>query len=124
MALAGSRNTEMRLAAGTSSRKTLSRRTVCSAGRKIPVKLPPGLARLATSPSLTGSWATVNTMGIVLVSALAANAGVEPPSGTITATGRRTNSAASTDNRSILLSAQRYSIAAFSPSMMPASPRP
>src|SRR5204862_536390 len=75
-------------------------------------------------PSLTGSWAAVNTRGMVLVSALAANAGVEPPIATITATWRRTNSAASVDNRSILLSAQRYSIATFSPSTTPTSSRP
>ena len=40
----------------------------------IPVRLPPGRARLATRPSLTGSSATTKTMGIVVVAALAANA--------------------------------------------------
>ena len=33
--------------------------------------LPPGRLRLATKPSLTGSLAVVNTMGIVAVAALA-----------------------------------------------------
>ena len=40
----------------------------------IPVRLPPGRARLATRPSLTGSSATLKTIGIVVVAALAANA--------------------------------------------------
>ena len=38
----------------------------------IPVRLPPGRARLATRPSLTGSWLPTKTMGIVVVAALAA----------------------------------------------------
>ena len=44
-----------------------------------PVRLPPGRARLATRPSLTGSSVTLNTIGIVVVAALAANAGAVPP---------------------------------------------
>ena len=40
----------------------------------MPVRLPPGRARLATRPSLTGSSATAKTMGIVVVAALAASA--------------------------------------------------
>src|SRR5215467_14670974 len=39
-----------------------------------PVALPPGRARLVTSPSVTGSVAEVKTMGIVLVACLAARA--------------------------------------------------
>src|SRR5262245_53121939 len=39
-----------------------------------PVRLPPGRARLATSPSLTGSSAATKTMGIVAVAAFAARA--------------------------------------------------
>ena len=39
----------------------------------MPVRLPPGRARLATRPSLTGSSGTMKTMGIVVVAALAAN---------------------------------------------------
>jgi hypothetical protein len=40
-----------------------------------PVMLPPGRFRLATRPSFTGSTPVVNTMGIVLVAALAASEG-------------------------------------------------
>ena len=40
----------------------------------IPVRLPPGRARLATSPSSTGSSPTMKTIGIVVVAALAASA--------------------------------------------------
>ena len=45
---------------------------------EIPVTLPPGLARLATSPFPTGSEAYVKTTGMVCVACLAANAGVAP----------------------------------------------
>ena len=68
----------------------------------IPVRLPPGRARLATRPSLTGSSPTTKTMGIVVVAALAANAAAVLPVVAITATCRRTNSAASAGSRSIL----------------------
>ena len=44
----------------------------------IPVRLPPGRARLATRPSLTGSSPTTKTIGIVVVAALAANAEAGP----------------------------------------------
>src|SRR6266436_6221781 len=37
-----------------------------------PVTLPPGRARLVTSPSVTGSGAEAKTIGIVLVACLAA----------------------------------------------------
>ena len=40
----------------------------------MPVALPPGRARLATRPSLTGSSPTPKTIGIVAVAALAASA--------------------------------------------------
>ena len=48
-------------------------------GKKlIPVRLPPGRARLATRPSLTGSFGDgLKTTGIVAVAALAASAGEE-----------------------------------------------
>src|SRR5262249_21386511 len=65
----------------------------------IPVRLPPGRARLVTRPSLTGSSGTPKTMGIVVVAALAANAA--EPSAAITETWRRTRSAASAGSRSI-----------------------
>ena len=53
-----------------------------------PVTLPPGRLRLATKPYLRGSSLLVNTMGIVLVAALAAIAGLLPPVATITLTWR------------------------------------
>src|SRR5262245_17632230 len=67
----------------------------------MPVRLPPGRAKLATRPSLTGSSAARKTMGIVVVVALAANAAGGPPVAAITATLRPISSAASAGNRSI-----------------------
>ena len=73
VALAGSTSTATRVAAGTSSRRSSSRFAANSLEKKlIPVRLPPGRARLATRPSLTGSSPTLKTMGIVVVAALAA----------------------------------------------------
>ena len=40
----------------------------------MPVTLPPGRLRLATSPSTTGSLPVANTIGTVMVAALAASA--------------------------------------------------
>jgi len=54
--------------------------------------LPPGRLRLVTSPSLTGSLAAPNTIGIEVVAALAASAAVPLPGATITRTPRRTRS--------------------------------
>ena len=80
-ALAGLTSTATRAAPGTSSRRSSSRFAVNSPLKKlIPVRLPPGRARLATRPSLTGSSPTMKTMGIVVVAALAANAAAVPPS--------------------------------------------
>src|SRR5215831_5924937 len=61
-----------------------------------PVALPPGRLRLATTPSLTGSPVAPNTIGIVVVTALAASAPVPLPSMAITLTPR---SAANSANR-------------------------
>ena len=77
-----------------------------------PVTLPPGRLRPATRPSLTGSMPPEKTMGSVEVAALAASA-AGGALATITATGRRTSSAASAGSRSYRPSAQRYSIATF-----------
>jgi hypothetical protein len=52
----------------------------------IPVALPPGRLRLATSPNLTGSSLLVNTIGIVAVACLAANADPMPPVAAMTLT--------------------------------------
>src|SRR5262249_26062658 len=57
--------------------------------RLIPVTLPPGRARLATSPLPNGSPAAVMTIGIVVVARLAAN-GARVPSPTMTSTLSRT----------------------------------
>ena len=42
----------------------------------MPVMLPPGRARLSTSPAVTGSVTPMNTMGIVVVACFAAERGV------------------------------------------------
>lgn len=71
---------------------------------------------LLTIPVLTGSPPITNTIGISVVAALAAMAVGVPPVATMTLTERRTNSVASSGNRSNLPSAQRKSIVAFRPS--------
>jgi hypothetical protein len=63
-------------------------------------------------------------MGIVLVAAFAIDATTKPPVAAITATRRRTKSAANSGSLSGLFSAHRYSIATFSPSTYPTSFRP
>ena len=71
-----------------------------SVERKLmPVALPPGRARLATRPSLTGSSGTLKAIGIDWVAAFAASA-AELPEVAITLARRRTRSAASAGNRS------------------------
>jgi hypothetical protein len=54
---------------------------------------------------------------MVDVAAFAASAGAGLRVAAITATGRRTSSAASAGNRLVWLSAQRYSIVTFLPSL-------
>ena len=77
-ALAGLTRTAIRTAFGTKSCKSRSPLAATSALKRLmPVKLPPGRARLATRPSLTGSSPTPKTMGIVVVAALAASVPVE-----------------------------------------------
>jgi hypothetical protein len=72
--LAGSTSTATRVAAGTISRRSCNRFVTSSIWRIfVPVRLPPGRARLATRPSLTGSSAETKTIGIVVVAAFAAN---------------------------------------------------
>ena len=86
VALEGLTSTATRVAAGTISRRS-SRRFAANSFAKllVPVTLPPGWARLATRPSLTGSSPTLKTMGIVVVAALAAAAALFP-NAAITAT--------------------------------------
>src|SRR4051812_46361952 len=56
------------LACGSSSESSSSRLGFNSAPRKlIPVRLPPGRAKLATRPVTTGSFPAVKTIGIVQV---------------------------------------------------------
>ena len=81
-----------------------------------PVRLPPGRFKLATRPAAIGSIPFWKTIGIVAVAAFAARAARVLPGVAITATWRRTRSAASAGNRSYWLSAQRYSIAMLRPS--------
>ena len=67
LGLAGLTSTATRAALGTSSRRSSSRFACNSPPRKlIPVRLPPGWARLVTRPSLTGSSLTAKTTGIVV----------------------------------------------------------
>ena len=88
-----------------------------------PVMLPPGRARLATSPLPTGSPTDVNTIGIVALACFAARVAGVPAAARIRSTGRAASSAASSGRRS-LLSAKRYSIAMFWPSTYPRSHSP
>jgi integrase len=59
-----------------------------------PVALPPGRLRLATRPSATGSEPVPKTIGMLEVAALAASAPAVLAGAAITATCRRTRSAA------------------------------
>src|SRR5215211_5005966 len=72
---------------------------VAPAKKLTPVRFPPGCPKLSTRPSFTGSSPATNTIGIVVVAALTADA--EVPVVAMTATPRRTNSAASAGSRSI-----------------------
>jgi|GraSoiStandDraft_4_1057263.scaffolds.fasta_scaffold2312814_2 hypothetical protein len=82
----GLTSTATRVAAGTISRRSSSRFAANSVAKElVPVTLPPGWARLATRPSLTGSSPTLKTMGIVVIAALAACAALFP-NAAITAT--------------------------------------
>ena len=78
----------------------------------MPVTLPPGRARLETSPAPTGSAMLTMTIGISVVAALAAAAaGVDCTNRTFG--WRRTNSSASEGSLSNFPSAKRYSSATF-----------
>jgi hypothetical protein len=65
----------------------------------IPVALPPGRLMLSTSPVLTGSPPTANTMGIVEVARFAAIAEGSPPTAVIIETPWVTRSAAKLGKR-------------------------
>jgi hypothetical protein len=64
------------------------------------VRLPSGLLRLVTYPAATGSSDVTNTIGILVVAALAARADGAPPDVANTVTPRRTRSAANSGSRS------------------------
>jgi hypothetical protein len=99
-ASAGLTSTPIRATPGTRSRRSSNRFAATSALKTlIPVMLLLGRERLAARPSRTGSSATRNVIGIVAVAAWAAKVAVGPPVA-ITATLRRTRSAASSGKRS------------------------
>src|SRR5438128_7482533 len=89
-----------------------------------PVALPPGRLRLATRPSATGSEPVPKTIGMLEVAALAATAPAVLTGTAITATCRRTRSAANSGIRSSPPPAQRNSIATLRPSTYPVSLKP
>src|SRR5262245_14693316 len=73
--LVGLTSSAISVAVGTSSCSGSSRFGTSSAFHRVtPVRLPPGRFQLATRPSSTGSPAVPNTIGIVVVAVLAANA--------------------------------------------------
>src|SRR5262245_59911911 len=106
---------------GINSRESSSRLPATSAAWfDDPVTFPPGRARLATKPVLTGSPADANTIGMTDVACFAARTDAVPQV-TITSTFSRTNSAAISARRSLRPSAHRYSIATVRPSIQPSS---
>ena len=101
----GFQTTAARVSEGIASRNRARRLPSSSVPVEItkPVTLPPGRARLATTPCRTRSMAAAPmTIGIVAVARLAATA-AGPPSVTMMSTGRPTSSAASAGSRSIFL---------------------
>src|ERR1700730_16384576 len=85
---------------GLSSRSNSTRFCPSSAViKKMPVALPPGRLKLATSPSATGSKPTTNTIGTVVVTAFAGEATCGPAAEMIK-TGRGASWPASAASRS------------------------
>jgi hypothetical protein len=85
--LAGLTSSAIRTAFGTRSCSRPSRLATSTVTNMLtPVAFPPGLARLATRPNLTGSSPTPKTTGIVAVAALAARDALLPAGVAITAT--------------------------------------
>ena len=84
----------------------------------MPVMLPPGRAKLATSPVPTGSAEISITIGIVLVAFLSATIAGSPSAVTITFGRRFTSSTATAVYRSGP-SAYRLTMVRFSPSIQP-----
>src|SRR5262249_17784107 len=96
-------------ALGTSSCSNSTCLAAKSLSRKLtPVMLSPGWARLATTPSLSGSPPIAKTMGMVWgTTGLALTTEPVPPVATKTFTPRRTRSLANAGTRSICPSAKR-----------------
>jgi hypothetical protein len=80
------------------------------------VTLPPGLARLFTSPLATGSDENIITTGIDFVAFFAATEATVPAA-TMRSTLRSTSSAAASGSISTFISADWYSIVMDFPSM-------
>src|SRR5215208_1709364 len=124
LGLSGLTSSATRFAPGTISRM-MSRRLLPRAlvMRLIPVALPWGLLKLATSPARIGSSAIMKTIGIVPAAAFAAAADGSPPV-TRTDTGSRASSATNAPRRSLRPPAQRYSTWTLRSSAYPARSRP
>jgi hypothetical protein len=71
-----------------------------TAKKLIPVMLPPGRAKLATTPAETGSSPIAKTIGIVEVTPFAASAETMPPVVAITFAWRAAKSPAKAGSRS------------------------
>ena len=89
--------------------------TIAEVRKDVPVTLPPGRARLATSPLPTGSPTLTMTIGIVRVACMAATTFCAAGA-TMMSTLRRTRSAARAGSLSYRPSDDRYSIRMFRPS--------
>jgi hypothetical protein len=89
----------------------------------IPVMLPPGLARLATSPVATGSKVATNTTGIRPAAASLAGSTDGVPEAMMISTPRRANSVAA-PGICAALCAKPYSITKCRPSTSPSSRSP
>src|SRR3954469_24634183 len=77
----------MRAAFGASSLSNSKRLAPSSVMKRVtPVAFPPGWLRLDTSPMVTGSPPSVNTIGMAEVAAFAASAALLPPLAAITPT--------------------------------------
>src|SRR5215213_10201362 len=75
----------MRAAFGASSLSNSKRLAPSSVMKRVtPVAFPPGWLRLDTSPMVTGSPPSVNTIGMAEVAAFAASAALLPPVAAIT----------------------------------------
>ena len=120
----GKDRTATRLSAGTNALSSSRRFPAKSAELKaIPVMLPPGRARLSTSPISTGCVTLAKTIGTELVTLFAARVADEPDV-TITFTFNRTSCSASWGSCSNPPSVKRNSTMIFWPLTYPCSRNP